>query len=425
MVEKTLDEVYWEKISNARTYEWDSIEFNITGNYGFMSVGNATEKLDQALISFAAGYEDGLSFYLNQNGRCDGAHILGDLLGLDVNYIKCAEAWFNQCRLLCSGEENNGTQADAEEVEETKKQYLQQARVYLDAAQKKGQPECEFGEAEYLLACGKRKEARAAFMKIYQENKNFSYESRHMIDTMYSEDHPECMIERKKTIFEKWGDNITLQFILYFFAVAVSWLFFPLTIALVALNLYANHKSKEYWREQKSKAHCPDIDLDRPCVDSVFTSIKNPVSPELFKLGFVADRPEEPCYSGCTKKVKHTEEYRDANGRYRTRTYTTEEPDYDKMEYLKRQYKYDMVQWHNGVMEKVRLCRIENWKRLKTRVEQGDSNAKLLMEVMGFDTEHHNNGVAKLPARINSIYEGFTFNTIAAWAPYEEINPNK
>lgn len=157
-------------------------------------------------------------------------------------------------------------------------------------------------------------------------------------------------------------------------------------------------------------------------MNSVYTVVRNPVSPVVFKLGFVEDRPTEPCYSGCTKMVKHKTQYRDADGRYYTDTYTTEEPDYEKMEYLKRQYRYDMVQWHNGVMEKVRLCRIENWKRLKARVEQGDSNAKLLMEVMGVDMEHHNNGVAKLPSKIKFVYECFTFNAIAAWAPHEVVN---
>lgn len=420
MAEKTLDEIHWEKVSRARTFAWDSIEFNLDGDYGFMSIQNSSEKLDRALISFAAGYEDGLSLYLNENGRCTGAALLGDQMGLDVSFIDCANAWFNQCHRLDNGE----IQADAEAVKEAKEQYLKNARECLDEAQRRGQPEYEFGEAEYLLVSGKRAEAKAAFMKIYRENKNLSYEAASRIQSMYREEHPEIGLERPRTIFEKWGENTALQLIVYVFALAlfVLRLSRPLAIAMVALNLYATKKFKDYLKRLQENRRCPDVDLDKDFPKSVYTVVKNPVSPEVFKVDFLSDRPVKPDHMDCTKKVEHKERYRDADGHYYTRTYTTEEPDYDKMNVQDRQYKYNMVQWHNGVMEKVRLCRIENWKRLKTRVEQGDERAARWMNVMGFDMEHHNNGVAKLPTRLNSVYEGFTYNTIAAWAPYEDID---
>lgn len=422
MAEKTVDEIYKEKVANSQFFESDPIEFELNGDYGTIDACGVTEKIDHALISFAAGFEEGLPLYLNQDSSCCGAHLLGEVLGHQVSYFKCATAWLNFYKTLCKNEAESEEPVDKESSEAIKRQYLQNVRMYLDKARDGNREEYEFGEAEYLLACGKREEAKELFLKLYRANGNFSYAAKNRIEDMYAEDHPELMQYDKQTFFEKWGENTTLSFVIYFFAVIVSWLCFPLTIAMVALNLYAGHKSKEYWKKQHTKGTCPELDLSIECWDTVYTSPKNRVSADLFKLDFVSDRPQRPRYDECIKRVTYQEKYYDSYGRYQTRNYTREEHDYEAEARLRQQYIHAMVLWHNGVMEKVRQYRIENWKRLKDRVERGDLNAELLMRVMGFNLEHHNNGVAQIPTSITTSYEAFTFNTVAAWAPYEAVS---
>lgn len=367
-----------------------------------------------ALAWFAAGYEDALAVYLNEGGYEGGAQVIAEKLGMNVNYASIANLYLNTMKIANPDPIKNKDAYDS---------YCQTIKFYVDKAREHNQVEYEYFEAEYLALCGKREEAKAAFLKIYKAEKPFGYYALKRANEMYFEEHPEEKYIREKNKLEIWGSS-TL-FTIGIWALVIVCLTFSFTIALIPAMLFfiarfAKNRYDDNAQKITNKFHYPYENLSADM--GTFTKVITPYANASFKKNIFEKRPNEDNYRTYTETVRHENAYQEQDGSWSTFRYTTEEVNPAHAQSAQDKKFIDCLKWHDGVRESVRLHRIENWKRLKARVDQGDKIAEMLMDAMGFNQEHHNNGVAQIHRSNAKMHEFFSLNAVACWAPFELID---
>lgn len=403
----TIYELFTARHRNPDFMTLDTVEFDLSAGQHF----NEDEriKLQNVLTWFAAGYEDALALYLDMGGYCFGAHILGDMLGMNVNYAKYAHGCLQMLKQL-----DPVTNKDSYDI------LMNMMKDAIDKAHKLNQPEYEYYEAEYLLLCGKREEAKATFLSVYKGEKPFGGEALTRLDELYREEHPEEFTYREMTSIEKLGESRSFTAFTYISSILLLPFFFPASIILFCFHRFTRSAKDKFYDKRYAvwtKSHYREDNINTEI--STFTPVSNPNSNELFKE-FISDaRPKPANPSSYIKDVSHEYSDQDSTGKWRTYSYTTTETDQRAMQNAEATYYKNLLKWHDNVKENVRLHRIDNWKRLKAKTDQGDKTAQMLMTLMGFNQEHHNNGEAQIPRGIFHPMQPFCYNAVMCWAPYK------